>query len=67
MIKKIETTPKDPTPYPVAVRLPPELMARVKALVPKLKKNKEYQLHRVSENFVLRLCILKGVEELEKL
>lgn len=54
------------TPPPIAMRLPPELLKRVDALAKKLAKHPDYQLHRVSRSFVLRVAVQTGVDALEK-
>jgi hypothetical protein len=50
----------------VSLRLPAGTMDRAEALIVELKKHPALQAARVSRAFVLRLALLRGLEELER-
>jgi hypothetical protein len=50
----------------VSLRLPAGTMERAEALIAELKKHPALQAARVSRAFVLRLALLRGLEELER-
>lgn len=51
----------------VTLRLPKSLVDRADALIPKLEQDPGMQIMgRVSRSIVLRLAVLRGLEELEK-
>jgi hypothetical protein len=49
----------------ISLRLPEDLLARIEKLVPKLAKDPDYSLWRVSRGATMRLALQTGVEELE--
>ena len=49
-----------------AIRLPPEIPARVDALIPALRANEHYAAFRLDLSSVLRLAIVRGLAVLER-